>query len=50
MNFIRWIFGFHIHTWGDWFPIYASDLTEVGRKRMCITCSKEDSEFYPDGH
>lgn len=50
IDFIKKFFGFHVHTWDAWYPLYASDLTEVGRKRRCLTCPKVDQEFYPDGH
>lgn len=47
---IKKFFGLHVHTWGEWYPLYASDKGEVGQRRCCTTCPRVQNDYYPDGH
>lgn len=50
IRFLKRLFGYHVHDFEPWYPIYASDMSEAGRQRRCTTCPHVDSEYYPDGH
>lgn len=47
---LKRLFGYHVHDYGLWYPIYASDQSVAGRMRRCTTCPHVQSDYYPDGH
>lgn len=49
INFLKRLFGAHVHTWSDWYPLYAYDGHIVGNCRTCA-CGASERDMYPDGH
>lgn len=49
INWLRRLFGLHVHTWSDWYPLYASDQSIAGNCRTCC-CGASERDMYPDGH
>lgn len=49
VNWIKRLFGLHVHVWSDWLPLYVSDQSIAGNVRTCA-CGATERDMYPDGH
>lgn len=50
LDWLKRLFGSHVHEYGPWYPIYASDKSIAGRQRPCIDCPHVQRVYDPDGH